>query len=514
MRLSRLAPTALVAAVALAGCTDDLVSPGAALPPASRSLSEGAAEPATHMVVFADRAIPAGFAAQVAALGGTVERTLDPVGVAFVSGLDEAGKAALGGDAAVTYLEPETVLPLAKPVLSAQVDGAAPLPDAAPDEAAPLSPTQPGRATYHYLQWHLRQIGAPAAWNAGRLGSGNVRVGIIDTGLDYTHRDLAGRVDLALSRSFLPSEDAIVARYLPAGVHKVFDLQGHGTHVGSTVSSNGIIAAGVTSQVKLVGLKVCRSEIPGLSAGGCPTSATLSAIMYAADNGIDVVNLSLGSLFTKRTAGGYEEVIHRVFEYAKERKLIMVVSAGNDNVDLAHSLVPTDVLGADGTPTGETTLTRYPSLYGMYCSSVHTICVSATGPASARNAQAGPWYDIDAKAGYSNYGRGAIDLAAPGGSGSGYVWAACPTMKVVRTAAGTHVGSTDSYCRSYPTGKAGTSMAAPHVAALAALLVEQHGRNPQRVVNALAKSADDLGESGTDPTYGRGRINVARAMGL
>jgi subtilisin family serine protease len=499
----RLASLALTGAVVLSACADDPTLPSAASTGPSRS-TEPAQNPGTQLVVFTTRSIPADFASRVAALGGTVEQALAPIGVAFVSGLDDAGKQALSADAAVSFVEAETVLPLVEPVMSDVLTGA----DAEVLSAETQSATEPGKATYHYLQWHLRQIGAPKAWAAGKLGSPSVTVGIIDTGLDYTHRDLAGLVDIGRSRSFLPAEDAVVARYLPAGTHPMFDLQGHGTHVGSTVSSNGIIAAGVTSRVKLVGLKVCGSGIAGLTTSGCPASATFAALMYAADNGIDVVNMSLGGLFVKSTAGGYEETVNRVFEYVKEKKLTVVVSAGNSNVDFDNNFVPVT------SPTGETTQVRYPSLYGTYCNSPHTICVSATGPASATNSQRGPWFDIDSRALYSNYGRSAIGVAAPGGANGGLVWAACPTRRVVRTSATTWAGTTDSYCLSFPTGKGGTSMAAPHVTALAALMVEKFGKSPERVTNAIKKSSDDLGERGTDPYYGQGRINVAKALGL
>jgi lantibiotic leader peptide-processing serine protease len=489
------------AAVVSAACADDLTAP---LETADHVVGTAAGSaPASLLVVFQNQSIPSDFAAQVASLGGIVEEALPQVGVAFVSGLDEAAAAALTADGRVKFVEPEVVLPLSEPVLSDQLSA---------DDL--FSPEVPGTATYHYLQWHLRQIGAPQAWAAGRLGSSKVTVGIIDTGLDYTNRDLQGLVDLARSRSFLPTEDAVVAQFLGTNFHPVFDLQGHGTHVGATVSSNAIITAGVTSRVTLVGLKVCRSGIPGLTATGCPASATFAAITYAADNGIDVVNLSLGGLFTRRGSGGYEETVNRVFNYAKAKKLTVVVSAGNSNVDLDRGLVPTPVLDEEGNPTGEVVVIQYPSLYATYCSSTHTICVSATGPASATNSQAGPWFQIDNKAGYSNYGRDAITVAAPGGTGAGLVWAACPTRRVVRTGLTSWVGQLDSYCASFPTGKGGTSMAAPHVAGLAALMVERHGRNPDKVAEAIQKFADDLGEPGNDPIYGKGRINVARALGL
>ena len=506
MKNLQLSSLAVAGAVMLAACADQPTSPVQAADSAGFSASV-AESGGTQLVVFQSKSIPAGFADRVAALGGTVEQALAPIGVAFVSGLDAAGVSALGTEAGVSFVEPETVFPIAEPVVTEQLT-----------DTEPLSTAEPGKATYHYLQWHLRQIGAPEAWAAGILGSPNVTVGIIDTGLDYTHRDLAGLVDMQRSRSFLPTEDAVVAQYLPAGTHPMFDLQGHGTHVGATVSSNGIITAGVTSKVTLVGLKVCRSGIPGLTATGCPASGTFAAIMYAADNGIDVVNMSLGGLFTRRGSGGYEETVNRVFNYAKEKKLTIVVSAGNDNVDLDRGIVPTPVLDETGKETGEIVMIQYPSLYATYCASTHTICVSATGPSSATNSQSGPWFGIDSKAGYSNYGRNGIDVAAPGGTNAGAVWAACPTMRVVRTNPGVtpanFAGAVYSYCRSFPTGKGGTSMAAPHVTGLAALRVEKYGRSPDKIAEAIAQFSDDLGEPGNDPIYGKGRINVAKALGL
>lgn len=500
----RLASLAVAGAVALSACADDPTSPAASIDP---SLStEATVDTGNQLVVFTTRSIPAGFAERVAALGGTVEHALAPIGVAFVSGLDDAGKQALSADAAISFVEAETVLPLSEPVFAAELA-----------EAATLSPTKPEESAYYSFQWNMGRIGAPKAWAAGKLGSSSVTVGIIDTGLDYTNPDLAGLVDLARSRSFLRTEDAVVARYLPAGTHPIFDLQGHGTHVGATVSSNGVITAGVTSRVKLVGLKVCGSGIAGLTSAGCPNSATLAALVYAADNGIDVVNMSLGGLFTRRGSGGYEETVHRAFNYAKEKKLTVVVAAGNSNVDLDRGLVP-----------GTTGVTQYSSLYATYCSSTHTICVSATGPTGFQSNVVGgveygiyygPFYNMDARATYSNYGRDGIDVAGPGGTGNGFVWAACPTMRVRRTSAAgvtpaVYAGSSYSYCGRAPTGKSGTSMAAPHVAGLAALMVEKHGKNPDKIAEAIIKSSVDLGEPGNDPYYGKGLINVARALGL
>jgi subtilisin family serine protease len=117
----------------------------------------------------------------------------------------------------------------------------------------------------------------------------------------------------------------------------------------------------------------------------------------------------------------------------------------------------------------------------------------------------GPWIDVDAFAPYSNYGRSAISVAAPGGTGYGVVWSACSTSSLIYTV-----------CQSSPywaLGITGTSMSSPHVSGLAALAVEDVGRKPGRIRALLQQSADDLGQPGTDPFYGKGRINVASLVG-
>ena len=473
--------TSLVSAlgvVTLAACAEQPVAPVATTLPASLETTLTLSEiDGSYLVRFADRAVPAGFADQVAALGGTVTFAHAGAGVGAVRGLSAAAAGELAKAAGVSAVLADDMTVLDEPV------GGTTLEDVA--DAAVESPTNPAGAVRFARQWHLQQIGAPAAWSAGRLGSSAVRVVVIDGGIDYTHPDLAGRVDLTLSKSFLPAEDLRVQAAFP-GAHPVADLYLHGTHVGATIASNALAAAGVTSRVTLVGAKVCTAPSAAFPSGTCPTSAVLNAVLYAADIGAHVANMSLGGAFLRRDAsarGGdgpsFIATINQVFNYAYAQGLTVVVSAGNSNIDLDH----------DGNG------------YKAYCSTATVICVSATGPtAGATN---GPWTNIDAKAPYSNYGRSSVTFAAPGGSFQP-VWAACSrfslTLPICRT--GTFV-----------LGINGTSMASPHVAGLAALLVETYGRNPAAILDAIAASADDLGKSGTDPIYGKGRINVARAVG-
>jgi subtilisin family serine protease len=315
------------------------------------------------------------------------------------------------------------------------------------------------------------------------LGSADVTVAILDTGIDYTYPDLNGLVDLTRSVSLIPEDDEYVDFFFP-GKHHVTDIHFHGTHVAATVASNALVAAGVTSQTTLMGVKVCSAVL-----GGCPFSAVIGGFLYAVDSGADVINMSLGGGWPKAGNGWYVGYINRTFNYAKETGVTVVVAAGNDAIDLDHN----------------------QNMYATYCDAPNVICVSATGPASSEGVT-GPWYEVDSPAAYTNYGRSAITVAAPGGTGTnsdpvtgenanpgGWVYAACSQTSLVVPICQTGY---------YIIGANGTSMASPHVAGLAALVVEDVGRNPAEVRARIQRYADDLGQPGTDPYYGKGRINV------
>jgi subtilisin family serine protease len=410
--------------------------------------------------------IPVSFESSVTAIGGLLVSHHDEAGFAVVDDLTGTEASKLAETVGATEVLPDAGTRLRLGGLGEESDPRISIATASTPADAPVYP----------WQWHLRAIGADQAWNAGRLGSPGVTVAVIDTGVSYEHPDLAGRVDLDRSVSFVPSDDADVAALFP-GRHPVTDLFYHGTHVAATISSNAQIAAGVTQHVTIMGVKV-------LSRWGEGTfSGVLEGILWAADHGADVANLSIGDTLTRKENGRYVAMINQAFNYAHRKGMLVVVAAGNESRDLDH----------DG------------AAFNMYCNAPNVVCVAASGPEQAASV-AGPWSDVDAFAWYSNYGRSAISVAAPGGTIAARVWAACSKTSLLVP-----------FCQDSDEvlGIGGTSMAAPHVAGLAALIVEDigHGK-PSRVKSILERSADDLGERGTDPLYGKGRINVGRALGL
>lgn len=471
--MMRHVPARLLAlfAAGLAACSDASAPDTPLVPAAPAALQEDVIDLSGRYLVRFNAGVPAGFAERVAALGGSVIFAHGEAALGAVAGLSPEAASALAGTDGVAGMAPDAV---------ALLEDAPGPPDTAPLAAGIPGGGDPTAAVLYPRQWHLRAVGADRVWAAGRLGSPEVRVAILDSGLDYTHPDLAGRVDLAASRSFMPFDDMMLQRFFP-GADPAADLHRHGSHVGSIVSSNGVVNAGVTSRVTLVSVKTCSAF------GPCPVIEAVQGLLYAADLGVDVANLSHGMNFKRRdlAAGAGPSlvaVMHRAFAYAHRKGVTVVIAAGNSSIDMDH----------DGNGIK------------AYCNVPTVICVSATGPTAAAGVN-GPWENVDAVAPYTNYGRSAITVAAPGGTLQAPVTSACSTFSV-RVAP-----CRDPY---FPFTLPGTSMAAAMVSGAAALVVEDVGRNPAQVRARLMNTADDLGAPGHDPYYGRGRINLPRALGL
>ncbi len=398
--------------------------------------------------------VPSTFTSSAEAAGGTVTSLHAEAGLATVSGLTDSSAETLAKTTGATDSVANLGVTLRLGTLGDSVE----------DTGVETDMMSPADAIMYPYQWHLRAIGADQAWAAGRLGSPKVTVAVIDTGVSYEHADLIGRVDLSRSVSFVPSDDADVAALFP-GRHPVTDLYYHGTHVAATISSNAHVAAGVTARVTIMGVKVLDRWGSGTFAG------VLDGVIWAADHGADVANMSIGDIMVKSSNGKYVAMMNQAFNYAHRKGMLVVVAAGNESLDLDHDR----------------------NAFKMYCDAPNVVCVSATGPG-------------DEPTWYTNYGRSAVSVAAPGGDIGNRVWAACSRTSLLVP-----------YCQNGDEvlGLLGTSMAAPHVSGLAALIVEDVGPGkPSQVKARLLRSADDLGATGVDPYYGRGRINVPHALDL
>ncbi len=335
------------------------------------------------------------------------------------------------------------------------------------------------------LQWGHDAIDAPEAWTAGHRGNG-VKVAVLDTGFDLDHPDLAPNI--IGQASFVPGEGPSYALGNPFS---------HGTHVAGTIAAadNAFGTIGVAPEAKLLLVKV----LP--DAGSGDFSWLLQGILYAVSEEADVINMSLGAYLPRNGENGaYTKeaqelivAITRVTNYAYQKGVTIIAAAGNDaingNKDQSGIHLPS------GVP--------------------NVISISATAPVGWAS---DPTTNLDVFTDYSNYGTADVAFAAPGGNVWDGVLGNCTVAGLLRPCyVFDLVFSTGS---SLIPGQAlyywsgGTSMASPHAAGVAALIIGKNGGSmpPSQVEAAMRASADDLGKPGKDPYFGHGRVNALRAV--
>ena len=296
--------------------------------------------------------------------------------------------------------------------------------------------------------WGVDRIDAEVVRAQGYSGAG-IRVGVIDTGIDFSHDQLAARCVGVRDFNAEPDVD------LTCGTNH--DGYGHGSHVSGIIAAdadgNGVV--GVAPGVSLYDLKVCNSS------GVCPTSDIIAALQYArdpdgdvnTDDHLDVVNISLGSRFS---SSAEEAAVNAAYDAG----VFVVAAAGNS-----------------GNCGGKSSSVEFPGAYaksfavGAVDRNDLRPCFSSTGPA--------------------------LDIAAPGVA----VLSTVPTGScTLCDPSGYRLGS-------------GTSMATPHVTGTVALMKQKtSGVLNEAVRNALVATADDLGDPGFDVRYGNGLVDAEQAV--
>ncbi len=408
-----------------------------------------------HVVVFSGSA-PDGFAERVAELGGTIQDIWPEIGVAVTLGLTDSAAAELERMDGIAGIDRDVELqwiPAAEQLWS-------------DDAASPSGAVIGGAYLFPEWQWNLRQIEADQAWVGPHRGQGT-RVAILDTGIDSTHVDLVGKIDLAASRSC----------HRDAGIR---DRNAHGTFVAGIVTSNRRYIESVAPDAQLIAIKV----LGPLGVGSFAT--IICGVMHATSVGADVVNMSLGGVFHKNDPGIGDLLTawNRATNYATSQGVLIVAAAGNGAEDLDH----------DG------------NLVVLPAQSANVLSVAATGPIAQMF--------FDSLALYSNYGASAVNVVAPGGQSplvtgnlhDGIV-SVCSSFSSIPG-----LSCRDQRDR-YLAGGRGTSFAAPHVSGLAAALKSANpALSPQQLRQCIQNGADDIGKKGVDNLYSHGRINVPATL--
>ncbi|KOV28040.1 peptidase S8 [Streptomyces sp. XY431] len=418
-----------------------------------------------YLVISAPSDVAAAKSA-VTANGGTVFASYDAIGVVVAHSTSTGFAAAVRGVAGVQQVGATRT---------------SDVPADAYNPALPANPAQSATTLTESNRWDMTQIKADQAW-AVSTGSSTVKVGVLDTGVDDQHQDLAPNFDSADSASC-----AYGKADTRTGAWR--DVDTHGTHVAGTIAAakNGKGVIGVAPGVKIASVRIAE-----------PTSTlffaenTVCGFVWAGDHGFKVTN---NSYYTdpwqfncpdNLDQAAIIEGVRRAQAYAEGKGSLQVAAAGNSNYDLANKTTDSD------SPNDSTKVTRTIT---NACIDIPTelpgvVTVSAMASGTG-------------KASYSNFGRGVIDVAAPGGDGATGVYSTLPGGK-------------------YGT-KSGTSMASPHVTGVAALIASANPTfTPADIRARLATQANDVacpsdsrctGTTANNAFFGEGQVDALKAVG-
>ena len=461
--------------------------------------------------------------AAIESVEGTIVEEISEIGLAKVHTSNTDFVADALGQDALAGAARNRVIGFADPALREKVDEVESLISAEGVSAAPDVAASPDEEPLAGLQWNMEMINATENGSYGtQPGNPNVRVGIIDTGIDASHPDIAPNFNAALSRNFTVDDPLIDGPCNKDPDHSCndpadVDEAGHGTHVAGIVAAalNGLGVSGVAPNVTLVNLRA------GQDSGFFFLFETLQAYIYAGNNGIDVVNMSFFTDPWQFNCRDYpddspEEQAEQAaiidssqaaLDYAFAHGVTLVSSSGNSHMDIGKTSY--DALSPDYPPGNERERFVDNTCLDIPTEAEHVLSINALGPSGRKSF-------------YSNYGVEQTVVAAPGGDSrdlfEGLVNPANRVLSTYPKEAAVEAGvikrnfkvlspsavvdcqgkGSDRVCGVYVYLQ-GTSMAGPHAAGVAALIVSEFGTGsgagfglaPATVEMILRESATD-----------------------
>jgi subtilisin family serine protease len=454
--------SAVLCSALLTGCGEQTpTGPGStqgpAIAPPTYAAAKGPNGESRYLVQFKQKE-GADFEAKVRALGGKVSRRDKEIAAALVTGLTASSAGTLRARADVeevsSDLRAQFIPPRDRLVHSFL---------RANTTVRPASFDQSGAFFFETYQWNLRRTAAVRAWNQTNAGHG-AKVCDLDSGIDPRHIDLKGKVDIKHSTSFVESEPFIR------------DLHFHGTFTSSIITTNGLGMGSVASGLE----KICSVKVLDQTGSGS-FGDVISGIVYAANLGVDVINMSLGALLDyndpdQRAVG---VAVQKAINYAYNRGVLVVASNGNEALNL-------DQIGK---------VKSVPAQLN------HVLSVGATGPVNQQK--------FDRLASYSNYGLKGTDMVAPGGENlPGITLDEFVLQDLIIGACSEFVAGCEG--GDFFAWADGTSAAAPHVTAAAAVIESTlpGDQTPDQLAACLLANADNVGAK---VFFGAGRLNVLRA---
>jgi lantibiotic leader peptide-processing serine protease len=467
----------------------------------------------TYLILYSRSAVPADAETTIRSAGGTLVASYAQIGVAVARSDSSSFASAIRSD-------PRVAGAASTSGFATQLDDGT-ASDAAATAIDPGTPA-PGDDSLSGLQWDMAQIHAPEA-RAINGGSPSVVVGDIDTGLDYTHPDLAANVDNA------DSANCVSGSAVP-GMVAANDDNGHGTHTAGTIAAalNGIGIVGVAPNVKIAGIKAGNAD------GFFFPEAVVCAFVWAGTHHIQVTNNSYFAdpwLFNCKNDPDQRAIWmaeQRAIQFAQSNGVLVVAAEGNESDDLAHATQ--DVTSPDDTTPVTRDITNACVVVPVELPGV--IGVTADGNRMLKSY-------------YSSYGFGSVAVIAPGGDRRFQVTGAAVNGRVLSTYPAALIGTCSPSLRVVDVSGAtycylqGTSMASPHVAGVAALVASTGVASPGAIAAKINESADPLacpsatdmaiyanfpsvsngapqvctGGTGYNNFNGHGQVNALRAVG-